>query len=190
MTRVPAVTRKEDHRHVGHGQDALHQLQPVGAGQYQVQQHQVGPFLFHQPQRLLGRTGDGHGVAGFGQGVPQVAQCLGVVVHRQHPHPLPSPAGGAARRAGQQGVGLRRRGQGEGEPGAQPPAHRSRPGCGPRGPPRCPGRWPDPIPLPICHAHRPHCGRTCGTAGAGVPARCPRRRRPRSGPRGRPPAPR
>ena len=69
----------EDHRHVGYLPDLPHQLDAVGAlRQHQVQQHQAGRLLRHQPGHLLRVPGDDGRVARPGQGVPHVAQGLGV----------------------------------------------------------------------------------------------------------------
>ena len=67
---------------------APRQLDAVGAGQHQVQQRQLGLLLLHQAQRLLRVPGDHRPVARIDQGVPDVAQVVGVVVHHQHPHRL------------------------------------------------------------------------------------------------------
>ena len=67
---------------------SLHQLHAVGVGQHQVQQDQLGLFLLDEEQGLLGVAGHRRLVVGCGQGVADVAQRLGVVVHRQHPHPF------------------------------------------------------------------------------------------------------
>ena len=88
MSSSPPVGEDEDDRHVRQLQDGLHQLDAVGVGQHQVQQDQLGPLLLHEGQGLLRVPGHHRLVARPGQGVAEVAQRLGVVVHRQHPHPF------------------------------------------------------------------------------------------------------
>ena len=98
---------------------ALHQLDAVAARQHQVQQHQVGRFLPHEPGDLLRVSGHGGRVARPGQGVPDVPEGLRIVVHAEDAGPLrflsrpsPGPGGGAPRR-------LPDRRNGEGEPASQ-----------------------------------------------------------------------
>ena len=83
----------------------------------------MGLFLRHEAAHLLRVAGDNRRVARLGEGVPDVPQRLGVVVHHQNPLPLPfrPPASGgglswSSRRAG---AGLLDHRNGEGEPAAQ-----------------------------------------------------------------------
>ena len=66
---VSAVGGQEDDRGVADGQDVLHQLDPVGAWQHQIEQHHMGVDLLDQRGHLLGVSGHGRLVALVGERV-------------------------------------------------------------------------------------------------------------------------
>ena len=88
---VLAVSGHEYYRHVSRGHDVLHQVDPVDSRQHQVEEDQMGPFLFHEAQPIFRVTGCDHRVARLDQGVPDVPERLQVVVHRQNAHLFPAP---------------------------------------------------------------------------------------------------
>ena len=61
----------------------LHQFDAVGPGQQQVQQHQFGPLRFHQSGCIPWISGHDRGVTELDKGVADVAEVIGVVVHRE-----------------------------------------------------------------------------------------------------------
>ena len=102
--------------------DVLHQVNPVGPRQHQVQQDQVGLILLHEAQRLRRVGGHHRFVARPHEGVADVPERLGVVVHSQDAQLFRAPrsAGRGPTGGGRGDVpSLLHRRKGEGEPCAQ-----------------------------------------------------------------------
>ena len=71
---VAPVARDEDDGEVGEFRHDLHQLDPVGPGQHQVEQHQPGLLGPEDARQLPGVAGDQGGVARVGERVANMAQ--------------------------------------------------------------------------------------------------------------------
>ena len=100
---VAPVGGDEHHRHIVEFGDVPHQLDAVGIGQHEIQQHQMRLLGADNGRQLRVIARHQRGVARLGERVAREAQHLGVVVDDQHP-------GGPARfrvRAGRARIGAR-----------------------------------------------------------------------------------
>ena len=80
---VAPVGGDEDDRQVGELGHARHQLDAVGAGEHEVEQHELRLLRGDDARERLVLAGHHRGVARLGERVAEVAQRLGVVVHHE-----------------------------------------------------------------------------------------------------------
>ncbi len=81
---APFVAGDEDDRQIGQFGQLLHQLDPIGPGQHQVQQDELGLLGADDMGQLLMITGDDRVVAGRGECIAHVAQHQRIVVYHQN----------------------------------------------------------------------------------------------------------
>ena len=83
---VAPVAGDEDDGQVGELRNSLHELDPVGLGQHQVEQHQPGLLGQEDAPYLVGVAGDQGGEAGVGERVADMAQRFRVIVDHEDGH--------------------------------------------------------------------------------------------------------
>ena len=83
---VAPVAGDEDDGQVGELRNGLHELDPVGPGQHQVEQHQPGLLGQEDAPYLAVVAGDQGGEAGVGERVADMAQRFRVIVDHEDGH--------------------------------------------------------------------------------------------------------
>ena len=89
MVSSPRVAGDEDDGQVGELGYLVHELDPVGVGQHQVEQNERGPLGPDQALELGGLAGRERGVAGLDERVAHEAQGQRVVVDHEDARALP-----------------------------------------------------------------------------------------------------
>ena len=98
---VLAVRGHEYDRHVALIGDVFHEIDSVDARQHEVKEHDCRSLFGQKMQHIFRVAGNEYGVAFLDQGVPDVSERLGVVIHHQYACGFPiRPSRGLSRRNG------------------------------------------------------------------------------------------